>query len=69
MLATDKMLWTCGESESEGNPGKHHITRKASKTAVGRCKGMNSLSLNQMLEPEDRMACRKHVSRVAPTIE
>ena len=43
-------------------------TRKVSKTAIGRCKGIDGLSLIEIWkEAEDRVACSKRVSRVAST--
>ena len=43
-------------------------TRKVSKTAIGRCKGIDGLSLSEMCkEADDRVSCRKRVSRVAST--
>ena len=43
-------------------------TRKASKTAIGRCKGIDGLSLSEIRkEAEGRVSCRKRVSRVAST--
>ena len=40
------------------------ITRKA----IGRCKGIDGLSLGEIWkEAEDRVSCRKRVSRVAST--
>ena len=44
------------------------ITRKASKTAIGRCKGIDGLILSAIWkEAEDRVSCRKRAIRVAST--
>ena len=44
------------------------ITRKASKTAIVRFKGIDGLSLGELwIEAEDSVLCRKRVSRVAST--
>ena len=43
-------------------------TRKASKTAIGRSKEIDGQNLNEIWnEAEDRVLCRKHVSRDAST--
>ena len=46
------------------------ITRKASKTTIGRCKhkGMIGMSSSESWrQPDDRVAQRKHVCRIART--
>ena len=44
------------------------ITRKASKTAIVRCKGIDGLSLGELWkEADDGVLCRQRVSRVAST--
>ena len=44
------------------------ITREASKIAIGRCKGMDGLSLSEIwIETDDRVSYIKRVSRLAFT--
>ena len=49
----------------QGNSRGEMITRKANKTAIGRCKEIDGLILSATWkEAEDRVSCRKRAIRI-----